>query len=328
MNKIERLTGIMFILNRKKQVQARELAEIFEVSERTIYRDIQALSELKIPVIAETGIRGGYRIANDYFLQPIVLTEEECQAIFLGCNFIRQQKGFPFAKPAEIALEKLSSVFPEKNIAAAEGVLQKITYDLPVVAAASDLSPILSQIKEAMVNRKTIEIDYQALNKNEISTRKIDVYKLIFENDAWHILGFCHLRGEVRQFKVTRIKSLKTTNESFTLENWHETPGLTPKEPIIIKVEQGTKTAFKIKESHSYKKFIFREDSGYIYLHFPGAWFSPEHIIDITLGFGPSAEITSPASVREDFYKILNHLAVKYKRSEKSVLEDHKFNNS
>ena len=138
MNKLDRLAGIVFVLNRKSKVRASDLADFFEVSERTIYRDIQALSELKVPVIAEPGATGGYSIAPEYFLQPIVLTEEETQALYLGGHFIRNQQGFPYAKPAERALEKLAAVISEENIRSAEELIEKIHYNIPIRQASHD----------------------------------------------------------------------------------------------------------------------------------------------------------------------------------------------
>lgn len=315
MNKLERLTGIVFLLSRKAKVQAREMAELFEVSERTIYRDIQALSELRIPIIAETGNNGGYSIEDNYFLQPIVLTDQECQALLLGCEFIQAQKGFPLAKPAALAIEKLTALLPPVTLAALQALAGKITYKVPVAAASAKLSQLLADIKQAMESRQTVEITYQTPNSLAPTLRKVDIYRLFFEQDAWHILGFCHLRRTVRQFKVTRIKALRSLDAFFTLENWTPPSELqsTSAEPMIIRIQPGTPSALKVKESPSFKSFIKLnpEDPTSLYLHFPAPWFSTSYVVETVLGFGKDAEIISPATLREQFQlelrQMLNH---------------------
>jgi predicted DNA-binding transcriptional regulator YafY len=316
MNKLERLAGIVFIMGRKGKIQARELAERFEVSERTIYRDIQALSELRVPIVAESGTGGGYSIAPGYFLRPVVFSDAECQALILGCEFISGQKGFPLAQPAVLALEKLESIMPEQNVAVAKKLAAKISYKIPVAAASHQLAEMLSLLKTAMENRQTIEVKYQALRTQKTTIRKIDVYRLFFEQDAWHILGFCHLRREVRQFKVARIQNLKYTGDTFQAEDWGSlsSNNSEPKEPILVKVDKESPTGRKLIESPSFQSFIRDEDAQALYLSFTAEWFSTAYIIETVLGFGKSAEIISPEDVRREFINEIREINEVYRR--------------
>lgn len=316
MNKLDRLAGIVFVLGRKSKVRASELADFFEVSERTIYRDMQTLSELKIPVIAESGVSGGYSIAPDYFLHPVVLTEEETQALYLGCNFIRHQQGFPYAKPAERALEKLTTVISEENIRSAEQVIQKIHYNIPISQASRDLSGLLHQINEYIFNRESVIIQYQTAGGTD-STRQIDIYHLWFEYDTWHIIAYCHLRDEFRQFKLSRIKKITPTGTTFEYREHHQKPSQssTPENIIKVRVNQNTPASLKMTESHVFRNLITYCDSNYLELTFMPEWRKNDFILSFILGLGPDAEIIYPNELREQFKNILKKMCQVYEIS-------------
>ncbi len=312
MNKIERMAGILFLIDRKKKVQAREIAELFEISERTVYRDVQALMELQIPIISETGGAGGYSIAEGYFLRPIFLTEEESQALYLGCDFIRSQNGFPFSKAAERALRKLSALMSEKNLTALKTITDRILYDLPNTAGVKDST--LAVIKESIVRSKTVEIEYRSL-KNELTKRTVDVYSLFYESRYWYIKAFCHLRKKIRIFKVARIERITLTDLDFeVIDIPEESPkNEEPKGSIVVSVKKGTILEKRVVENDYYRKFMEKEDKTHFYLHFPTEYISNDYMIEILLNLGKDAEVLSPESLRKEFLRELEILSTPYK---------------
>lgn len=309
MNKIDRLAGIVFILSRKSKVRASELAELFEVSERTIYRDIQALSELQVPIIAESGVSGGYSIASDYFLQLIILTEDESQAIFLGCEFIKNQHGFPYAKAAARALEKITKIIPKNNLSKAEAVLQKIVYNIPANQIDPELAKRLSLINQLIAEHQSAIIEYETPDR-KVSTRKIDIYMLMYEFDAWHIIAYCHTRNDYRQFKLARIKRIEPTGEYFVPNELPEEPKETvsgaAERTIVIRITQNSNASLKVFENPYLRDNITANNQEYLELSFPDKWIRNNYLIQLVLSFGKDAEIISPPSLRQELQQELS----------------------
>lgn len=313
-HKIDRLAGIVFILGKKQKVQAKYLADAFEVSERTIYRDIQALQQLKVPVISETGGDGGYSIADNYFLQPIILTEEECQAVYLGCNFIQKQKGFPLSKSAERAIQKLDTIISKDKLEAANKILDKIVYKIYNIFAET-YSEILSTIKKAIEEEKIVKISYVSISSNEITEREVEIYNLMYQNNSWYIEGYCYLRKGKRQFKVDRIKELYITEKGFEKERSFEIGRVNNNqrnEPAVITVTSNTITSRYIRENIALNSYIEEENELYFSLKLPPENFSNNYVIELLMRFGKDAVIEFPVELKEQFKRELHEVIKKY----------------
>ncbi len=313
-HKIDRLAGIVFVIAQKGKVQAKYLADLFEVSERTIYRDIQALHELKIPLISETGGDGGYSIIENYFLKPIILTQEESQAIYLGCNFIKDQKGFPLSKSAERAIQKFNAVISKDNLESASKILDKIFYKMNNIYGQTYIR-MMNKIKQAIEKEKIVNISYHSVSGNKITKREVQINNLTYQNNSWYVEGYCYLRKANRQFKVNRIKEINITQKGFIKHHIYELTNISKtqrKEAAIITILQNTLTSRYIKEDINLYSHIKEENESYITLKLPSKNFSNNYVIKLLMKFGKDAVIESPLELKQQFIQQLDEIIKKY----------------
>lgn len=205
--KIERLIGIITILLQKDKVTAPELAKRFEVSRRTINRDIEDICKAGIPLITTQGFGGGISIADGYKIDKSVLTQDELQTIFTGLKGIDSVS-------ANSYLSKLTDKLSDKGS-------NLITEDFIIIDLASHYQSALTSkieiIKNAVKNKHVIAFMYYY--KKGDSPRKIEPYRLLFKWSSWYIFGFCLERKAFRLFKLNRIWDLKELKEEFLLRN-------------------------------------------------------------------------------------------------------------
>lgn len=201
---INRLFEMIYILLDKKSVTANELAERFEVSVRTIYRDIDILSSAGIPIYASRGKGGGISLLQDYVLNKSVLSEKEQNEILFGL----QSLSMGGHEETGRLLSKLSNIF-NKNLTS------WIEVDLSPWGSSKNKKSEFTMLKNAILNQQIIEFEY--LNTaGEKSNRKAEPLKLIFKVNAWYLQGFCLQRNALRTFKISRITGLRITGEHFT----------------------------------------------------------------------------------------------------------------
>jgi len=210
MNRTDRLVGILMQLQRHKQRRAEDLASKFEVSVRTIYRDIQALCETGVPIIAMTG--QGYSLPDEFFLPPVNFTIEEAFMLILGTDFMAQNFDEHYEAIARTATEKIQTVLPEKYH-------DEVVYLQKNIAVYSSDSPDsernfkLKQIRQAMIQTRRIRMTYTTRfssdGRQSATVRDIDPYSLAQYDNKWYLLAYCHLREEMRVFRLSRIDDLQ-----------------------------------------------------------------------------------------------------------------------
>lgn len=213
MNRIERLHAITTALQSKRIVRAEELARKFEVSLRTIYRDIRALEAGGMPIGAEAGI--GYFIAEGYHLPPVMFTREEGRALLMGAKLVEKISDSSVSNPFQAALTKVRAVLDGEKKDELEGLEERILVNPFPVFSPPPANPILDRLKEAMIQHKVVETDYFANSRGEFSTRQIEPIGLVFYHNHWHLIGFCRLRQDYRDFRTDRMSNLKMLSERF-----------------------------------------------------------------------------------------------------------------
>jgi predicted DNA-binding transcriptional regulator YafY len=210
MNRIDRLFGILTLLQSKKYVTGERIAEKFHISVRTVYRDIKALCEQGIPVSFEQ--HKGYFIVQGYFLPPISFTTEEANALLLIEGLVYGLSDKSIQGHYSNALTKVKSVlrtFQKEHI---ENLQDRIKLQLPPFIR-NDFE-YLSVLQNAVAEKHIIYLTYKNL-KEETTPRMTEPIGLIFYAFNWHVIAWCHLRNDYRDFKVSRILELKDTGESF-----------------------------------------------------------------------------------------------------------------
>lgn len=210
MNRLTRITAILIQLQSKKIVTAKEIAERFEISLRTVYRDIKTLQDAGIPIGSENGL--GYFIVNGYSLPPIMITEEEANALIISEKLILNQGDKSLIKDFNSLLLKIKSTlknFEKENISKLENRIE------PSTKIDKNKSNWLSKIQKSITNANVIQIEYFSIYKEESTKRNIEPLAIYFTENAWVLVAFCRLRNEEREFRLDRILKLTFTSETF-----------------------------------------------------------------------------------------------------------------
>jgi predicted DNA-binding transcriptional regulator YafY len=212
MNRIDRLFGILTLLQSKKFVSAESIAEKFGISVRTVYRDVKALGEGGIPVSFETG--RGYFIVQGYFLPPVSFSSEEANALLLMETMVKGFADKSIHTHYSSALQKIKAVLRSSQKESVEFLQSNMKMQLPD-CFVNDYD-YLSVLQTAISDKRIIDLEYKN-NKGEISKRRVEAIGLVFYAFSWHLIAWCHLRGEYRDFKVARILKVKNTGCPFTI---------------------------------------------------------------------------------------------------------------
>jgi len=211
MNRIDRLFGILTLLQSRKYLSTDKIAGQFGISIRTVYRDIKALQEQGIPVGFEQ--HKGYYIVQGYFLPPVSFNSEEANALLLMERFLDGFADRSISNHYTAALNKVKAVLRTAQKEKLESLNENIKLQLP--ERLNNNFEYLSVLQNAISARCLIEIDYKN-NKQETSKRKTEPIGLIFYAFSWHLIAWCHLRNEYRDFKVNNILKVKCTEIPFS----------------------------------------------------------------------------------------------------------------
>ncbi len=214
MNRIDRLTAILVQLQSKKVVTAQEVADRFEISLRTVYRDIRALEEAGIPIGAEAG--KGYFILDGYHLPPVMFTQDEANALVLGSKLIGGQTDESVKKNFGEAMYKIKSVLKvteKEELERLESQIQVTSIPTP----ESDDFPnnFLANIQTALVSSNVLRFKYFSNYTGDFNIRDVEPIGLVFYGNHWHLLAYCRMRKAPRDFRVDRLVKLEVLEEKF-----------------------------------------------------------------------------------------------------------------
>lgn len=210
MNRIDRLMSILWTLQYKKFVTAEQLSDKYNLSIRTVYRDIKALNEIGIPVVLEPN--RGYSIMQGYFLPPLLFTVEEANAILLLQSLAQKFTDSSISKNTDSAVEKIKLVLKSTDFEKTESFSNKVAVYTPENETKEN--NYLNDIQKAIVNKTLLKITYTDTNNNNTS-REIEPIGIIFYTNQWHLIAWCWLRESYRDFKINKITHLTLTSSSF-----------------------------------------------------------------------------------------------------------------
>lgn len=229
MTQLSRLISILTLLKSKRLLTSTELAEKYDVSVRTIYRDIRKLEEAGVPIITIEG--KGYSLMDGYSVAPVQFTEKQANALITAQHMVNQTKDASLANDFNEALTKIKSVFRSSIQEKSELLSDKI------VVFNNDYEQIssnaLSEIQLAITNFNFVEINYRKANDPNVSFRKIEPCAMYSTQNKWILIAWCHLRNDYRAFRIDRIQHFKILQEHFedrkfsfkdyyTSEGYHE----------------------------------------------------------------------------------------------------------
>lgn len=213
MNRIDRLTAILIQLQTKRWITSSEIADRYEISQRTVYRDIRALEEAGIPIGAEAG--KGYCLVEGYRLPPVMFTREEAAAMLIAEKLINKLTDASVKTNFGFAIDKIKAVLPFQEKEVIDNLNSKVEVFFHKPSGGDEYpDTYLISIQKALANNKCVSIDYHALHSQEKTCgRIIDPLGLVFYGNAWHLIGYCKLREGMRDFRLDRINNLEVINE-------------------------------------------------------------------------------------------------------------------
>ncbi len=274
-----RLFEIVYILMQKRKTTAKELADRFEVSTRTIYRDIETLSTANIPIYASKGKDGGIGLLDEYVLNKTILSEEEQNQILFALQGMKKVKG----QDEKDILEKLSILFNKKindwiKIDFSNwGNIQEERFDI---------------IKSAILNKQLVQFTYYNSNGEE-SKRIVEPLQIWFKDKSWYLISYCRNKEDYRIFKIARIKEIKILQEHFERE--------IPKElkeekynfnSILLELEISKEMAYRVYDEFENNEVYKKENGNFIVkVEYP----ENEWVYGYILSFGEYAKVLNPS---------------------------------
>jgi predicted DNA-binding transcriptional regulator YafY len=285
---INRLFEIVYILLDKKTITARELSEHFEVSVRTIYRDIDTLSIAGIPIYTNKGKGGGISIIEDFVLNKSVLSEKEQNEILMSLQSLNAMKFLD----VEPVLKRLSTIFNKESI-------NWIDVDFSKWGSDDSEKEKFSTLKAAIICTNIVSFDYFS-SYGEKTLRNVEPLKLVFKGQGWYLYGFCRLKGEFRIFKITRIKNLSLLNETFKREIpiniWDEGDKSYKHKMVTLILKIDKRMAYRLYDEFDQKNIKKNSDGSFTATTiFPeGDW-----IYGYVMSYGEYAEVIEPKDIRE-----------------------------
>jgi predicted DNA-binding transcriptional regulator YafY len=209
-NRIDRLVAILIYLQGRRVTRAEDIADEFATSIRTVYRDIAALAEAGVPIIGEAGV--GYSIVRGYHLPPVHFTTEEATALITANLLMDRFADKSLMSPMGSALAKIRAVLPadhQDHIARLESRMSLPTAQRPTRSAS------LFLIQKALAERTVLRISYRGAGKEESFPREIEPMGLTYYGDRWHLIAWCRMRRDYRDFRTDRIQELAALPERF-----------------------------------------------------------------------------------------------------------------
>lgn len=293
--KIDRLMSIVFVLLEKKRISAKELADMFEVSLRTIYRDIDAIDLAGVPICSTSGVGGGFEILPSYKIDKNVFSPSDLTAILTGLSSLTNMiKGDELMN----ALAKIKSFIPPERAKEIELKVNQIYVDLDSWNVNSNIQPYLEDIKTALQSNNLTSFEYIAHHGN-ITNRIVEPYQLVLKNSHWYLYGYCYQRSDFRMFKLSRMLNLQIKNECFIRRDYQK-PQLEFSEVLQtmqtkVKIRIHKCILDRVLDYCSYDNFSPDGDD-YFIVNFP--FVENDYHYDILLSFADKCECLQPSHIR------------------------------
>jgi predicted DNA-binding transcriptional regulator YafY len=301
MNRIDRLFAILLTLQHKRRVRALDLAEQFEVSKRTIYRDLSALNQMGIPLVALPG--EGFELVEGYYIPPLMFTEIEALAMILGSRLLTQQAAGSLTRAAKQALAKITVALSEQTRSQAEALANIVSFITPQEKFNLD-DPQLLTLQKAIQEKRVIHIRYHSYRKDEVTERDVEPHQLFYSDGIWYLEGYCRWRKGIRAFRLSRIETLELRTETFLRQRADRAKNAKTFE-IKIRFEQGAARWVRERQHYGFRRAeTLPEGVVMTYEVHEAAEITPW-----ILSWGSAAEVLAPGELRESLRKTAQKLA-------------------
>lgn len=303
--KIDRLISIIMILIERKKISATKLAEMFEVTPRTIYRDIETINQAGIPIITYPGVNGGIGIMEEYKVDKKLFTTSDISTLLMGLGSISSTLS---SEEIVNTLAKVKGLIPKEQIRDIELKSSQITIDLTSWIGNKSLQPNLEKIKIAMNENKILYFKYLDRNSKE-SSRKAEPYRLVLKDANWYLQGYCISKEDFRIFKLSRISELEVLEDTFVPREFQAKQlgawDYIEKNIIKIKLLVDKSLREQMLERCGEENIESYGDNKLI-VNFP--FIEDEFGYNMLLGFGDKCECLEPVNVREEVIRRIKNM--------------------
>jgi predicted DNA-binding transcriptional regulator YafY len=311
MNRLDRLTAILTQIQSKRWIKAHEIASRFDITVRTVYRDIRALEEAGVPIISEAG--KGYTLVEGYRLPPVMFTREEAISFIVAEKLIENITDKESGKHFTSALFKIKSVLRSSE----KDTLDQISPQVEVInrfTPPPEKDSILHTILSCLSAKQVISIEYVSFEKGEVTDRFVEPVGIYYSFEQWYLIGWCRLRKGYRTFRIDRIKHTKILEETFDtphpslkayLEKVKQEQNLTK---VVLKVDHAVMKYFEIQKYNW--GFVMEKDCGeYMELTFMTS--SLDGFARWTLMMGDYMQVVEPAVLKSLIKDLLEKITSK-----------------
>ncbi len=301
-NTATRLINLIMLLQKRPNQKAADLAHELGVSVRTLHRYINMLDQMGLPVYSERGPQGGFSLVRGYRMPPLVFSPEEAVAVYLGVSLVEEMWGRVYRGAARGAQAKLDNVLPDEQrheIAWARRALLATGMHRANLEA---LAPVLEKLRKAAREHRRVHMTYQSKEKRQPSQRDMDPYALVHRWGWWYVVGFCHLRQELRTFRVDRIAGLTLMDTLFNSPTDFDLRAYLYSEagtqPLMtVKLRFQPQAAQVAQENYTAWEKVEKQPDGSVEVTFAAP--TLEWAASTALAYGPIVEVVEPAELRQ-----------------------------
>lgn len=319
LNRTERLFATILLLQNRPSMTSKDLAEHFGVSRRTIFRDLRALSESGVPLTYADG--GGYEILEGYQLPPLMLTAREAATLLIGTRFMKLQPDASLRSDADQVGLKILSVLPREVRDYIDNLQERTVLDpywLNAVQAGEEEEGHWYELSEAVARTRSVLMEYYVQSRDEMTRRTVDPLGLVYYTDHWNLIGYDHLRKDIRNFRLDHIKSLRVLNERFV-----PPPDFDLSEHLKERGESLANKRIRVRFTPRIYRWARRgipaqieeerETSKWVEVTF--YFENIEYLSRWLLRFGDQALVMEPDSLKKEICELARTVAEQYKKS-------------
>ena len=314
MPKIDNILAILWMLSSTEKITAKQISEKLEINIRTVYRYIDTLSTSGVPIISDSGHNGGYSLLNEFIEAPLVFDIEEQASLFHAAVFA-EEAGYYGGEALNRALSKLSNYATQDQ----ETRIGQHLTSLEIISQIGSHSavPFLKELEPAVANGFSVKIRYHKSGEEQSNYRLVDPYTIIYWNNKWYVIGFCHLRNDIRTFRVNRIEGLMLTEnkferpEHFSASNLflkNILPSIEDKEAAISLVISGNKSALEDICRHWLLGHHLQELSSNQAVFLLEKEMLHTYVPNLLLPYGTSIQVVEPISLKKRLIELLEKL--------------------
>lgn len=308
LNKTERLFALVLLLQNRPSLTSKDLADHFGVSRRTIFRDLRTLGESGVPLTYADG--GGYEILEGYQLPPLMFTAREAATLLVGTAFTKLQPDPSLRADADEVGLKIRSVLPD-SVRDYIDRLQDSTVIAPYLRnldpgqGSHDEEGRWYDLSEAVAKQRSVYMDYYVASRDEVTKRKVDPLGLVYYSDSWNLIAYDHLRKDVRNFRLDRIRKMRVMMdvfqrpEDFDLEAYLKEKGSSPRnERFTLRFQPWAYRWAKRSIPAEVVEEFEGEDGVQVSFYFENI----EYIARWLLRYGTDVEVIEPEVLREKLH--------------------------